>query len=1516
MKRMRAKKKTAALLTAVSMFMSFGMTAVLAAASPAASVNTVQYGAGELTGDYVYSGESAEGASEYQWYISDTLLGEYLPMDGETSKTLVLGSETANKFVKFGVTPVGETGTAGEEALSSPVHINAGQMETFERGMPSSVDTTGSAGGTVVVSADPTDGNNQVLKLDRTASDGAMTVFTYKFPETSTNTVVIDADVMASSVISNSVAWDMFYAGQSAQGTSWHAFKVVRVGNNLAIVGSSENWGLTNKFTPDEWHHIKFVIDRNANVILKLYFDGEVVCKNMGFRYEGDFDDFFGYLGGASTGTGYYDNISITDVKDYTGLAAADAEALDLGDTTAVQGDILLPAEGTSNGSIIEWESSDASVVAPDGTVTRPGADGENKTVTLTAHIINGNDYTTKEFEVTVLRELKGDETAPAAEVQSVQYGADGLTGVYNYSSDSGSAEKGTKYAWYISDTLLGEYTAIKEEISKTLTLDGNLAGKYVKFGVTPGDSNGLFGAEAKSDPVKIENEAKDYTGQAKADAEAIDLGDTDNVKADLELPATGIQHSSEIVWTTSDYSLIDADGTVKRPGSADGDKTVILTAYVIKGNDYAERVFNITVKCKTAEEEIPPEANVHTVEYGPLELIGSYEYISGVSALESGTIYTWYVSDTMTGEYEPIEGESARVLAIDSGYDGKYVKFGVTPKDEYGFVGETKVSDPVKVEFGEIDTFDEGSDISQTVDISKCYGGTASIQQDPNNPENFALAMNRTSSENNMSMVKYKFNPYTAENARVLILDADLQAGSDIAGDKIWQTFYIGQSGTEVHVYKLYRNGRTLWARGGDITGDDGIIYQDVAIANTFSKGSWHHVRVVLDMENKKVSKVFFDDQLVQENVPFRNDVENINSIFSFTQDNTQGTTWLDNMQVTAVGYYEGLAAEDADNIDIGETAGIIETINLPSEGTRNGSEIAWTSSDESLVAPDGTVNRPDREEGDKTVILTAHVLNGNDYAEKDFEVTVMRELADDEVVEFDAQELLKFNNMIVDSKADFPEEGRYGAKYMWTSSDESIITSGGAVTPQSEKKDVIFNVLLSKGESSKTVPVTVTIAPTIGVEPIEAVRVNTSSQDAGHTLENINDGDYATYWESLEADSDPYAVFDLGKQKKLNRIFIADQSKSIASVNVKVSSDNETWTDADLSGSMGGSNFAVIDLDEINTRYIRIEFEPVSAGTVRINEIKLMFSGVDESAVSAELEKIKLPSSADSDFTVPAALEDGTEIEWSSSNTSVLLYDGTKFIVTRPSSNITVTVTANAGGVEKHFTVIVKGKGVYAGGGGSSSGGGSGINRVFGGISNGTSTPTPAPTQQPPEQQKGFDDIDGVPWAKDAINKLAEQGIVSGTSETTFEPDRPVTREEFAAMIYRAFGFETAETDKGFDDVPSDTWYCEPVTQLFELGIINGIGDNKFGVGVEISRQDMAVMAAGAAKAAGAELEPGEYNFTDGNDIAGYAQNAVGILTAAGVVTGMDDGTFDPYGKTTRAQAAVVISRLLELM
>ena len=80
-------------------------------------------------------------------------------------------------------------------------------------------------------------------------------------------------------------------------------------------------------------------------------------------------------------------------------------------------------------------------------------------------------------------------------------------------------------------------------------------------------------------------------------------------------------------------------------------------------------------------------------------------------------------------------------------------------------------------------------------------------------------------------------------------------------------------------------------------------------------------------------------------------------------------------------------------------------------------------------------------------------------------------------------------------------------------------------------------------------------------------------------------------------------------------------------------------------------------------------------------------------------------------------------------------------------------------------------------------------------------------------------------------------------------------------------------------------------------------------FGTGLEITRQDAAVML---ARAIGAEN--GEGSFSDDSEIADYAKGSVYALKDKGIISGREDGSFDPYGKCTRAECAVMISKAID--
>ncbi|MPM10688.1 hypothetical protein SDC9_57022 [bioreactor metagenome] len=114
-----------------------------------------------------------------------------------------------------------------------------------------------------------------------------------------------------------------------------------------------------------------------------------------------------------------------------------------------------------------------------------------------------------------------------------------------------------------------------------------------------------------------------------------------------------------------------------------------------------------------------------------------------------------------------------------------------------------------------------------------------------------------------------------------------------------------------------------------------------------------------------------------------------------------------------------------------------------------------------------------------------------------------------------------------------------------------------------------------------------------------------------------------------------------------------------------------------------------------------------------------------------------------------------------------------------------------------------------------------------------------------------KTFDDITGIP-AKSAIEALASRGILSGTGGALFEPDRTMTRAEFAALAVRALGFVPV-SNAVFSDVPEDSWYAPYVGTSNSYGIVTGTSETTFSPLDIITREQAAVMTERAAKLCG---------------------------------------------------------------
>jgi len=211
---------------------------------------------------------------------------------------------------------------------------------------------------------------------------------------------------------------------------------------------------------------------------------------------------------------------------------------------------------------------------------------------------------------------------------------------------------------------------------------------------------------------------------------------------------------------------------------------------------------------------------------------------------------------------------------------------------------------------------------------------------------------------------------------------------------------------------------------------------------------------------------------------------------------------------------------------------------------------------------------------------------------------------------------------------------------------------------------------------------------------------------------------------------------------------------------------------------------------------------------------------------------------------------------------------------------------------------------------GGGGSGGSGGGSSSNLGAILN--SGNSIINTTTPEEIDIKFEDLNPVPWAYTAISNLFSNGIIHGRSETKFAPNEPVKREEFVKMLVEMAGIEVLDYENVFADVDENAWYAKYVNSAYKNGICNGKDDGSFGIGNNISREDMCVMAYNTLSNKNS-LSLGENSFADENEFSEYAKEPVRALNAAGIVNGVGDGKFNPKGNATRAEAAVIIFNTL---
>lgn len=179
-------------------------------------------------------------------------------------------------------------------------------------------------------------------------------------------------------------------------------------------------------------------------------------------------------------------------------------------------------------------------------------------------------------------------------------------------------------------------------------------------------------------------------------------------------------------------------------------------------------------------------------------------------------------------------------------------------------------------------------------------------------------------------------------------------------------------------------------------------------------------------------------------------------------------------------------------------------------------------------------------------------------------------------------------------------------------------------------------------------------------------------------------------------------------------------------------------------------------------------------------------------------------------------------------------------------------------------------------------------------------------------PGNQSSFKDIQNS-FAREYINELASRGIVKGTSETYYEPVRPITRVEFVSMIVRALNLDsTSQKEMEFKDINLKLWYGKELQAAWDNDVAHGFSDTIFRPHDLINREQASKMLGNVLKA---KSENGSPMFTDDDKIASWAKGEVIGLSLKQLITGYPDGSFRPKANLTRAESAALIYRMITL-
>lgn len=186
---------------------------------------------------------------------------------------------------------------------------------------------------------------------------------------------------------------------------------------------------------------------------------------------------------------------------------------------------------------------------------------------------------------------------------------------------------------------------------------------------------------------------------------------------------------------------------------------------------------------------------------------------------------------------------------------------------------------------------------------------------------------------------------------------------------------------------------------------------------------------------------------------------------------------------------------------------------------------------------------------------------------------------------------------------------------------------------------------------------------------------------------------------------------------------------------------------------------------------------------------------------------------------------------------------------------------------------------------------------------------------TETPSETK--FNDVSANDWFASAVDYVTGKGMMNGTADNTFSPKANTTRGMVVTVLYRLEN-QPSTSAASFTDVASGAYYANAVAWANANGIVSGYGSGKFGPNDKVTREQFAAILYRYAQYKKYDVSVGEdtniLSYNDAQSISSYAIPAIQWACGAGVVTGKSGSKLDPKGNATRAEVAAMLMRFCE--